>query len=104
LSSQSVSKSVNQLVCQSVSQLINRSIQLVNSTSQSVSQSGSQSGHQSARLSITDAGCISHKVDCMSDLIPTVSFTSFYPPCKNQIIKSLNKVPNTVLTKSKILK
>ena len=65
------------------------------------SQSVSQLSRQSARLSITDAGCISHNVDCMSDLTYS-QFYIFYSPCENQIMRTLNKVLNTVLTKFKI--
>ena len=65
------------------------------------SQSVSQSSRRSARLSITDAGCISHNVDCMSDLTYS-QFYIFYSPCENQIMRTLNKVLNTVLTKFKI--
>ena len=68
---------------------------------QTVRQSLSQSSSESPRLSITDAGCISHNVDCMSDLTYSQVYI-FYPPCENQIMRTLNKVLNTVLTKFKI--
>ena len=63
--SQSFSKSVGQLVSHSVSQQVSQSV---------ISQLGSQSFSQyiswSASLSqsVSDAGCTSHNVDCMSDL------------------------------------
>ena len=81
---------------QSFSQNISQTVR------QSLSQSVSQSSSQSARLSITDAACISHNVDCMSDLTYHSQVYIFYPPCENQIMRTLNKVLNTVLTKFKI--
>ena len=80
---------------QSFSQNISQTVR------QSLSQSVSQSSSQSARLSITDAGCISHNVDCMSDLTYSQVYI-FYLPCENQIMRTLNKVLNIVLTKFKI--
>ena len=68
---QSVSQSVisqlsSQLVSQSGSQSFNQSVSLL--VNQSVTLPVSQSGSLILSQSVSDAGCISHNVDCMSDL------------------------------------
>ena len=90
-----MSQSISQQVSWSASQSFSQTVTIK-------SPSVSQLSLQSARLSITDAGCISHNVDCMSDLTYSQFTSFFYSPCENQIMRTLNKVLNTVLTKFKI--